>query len=171
MAKIKYDEYYEDDEYYGGFQKIKSKGTKKKYKGHQSRRGQSEADVWAGLETTEITLPSTKPQRVEVPMPKPVVQAPSPQIQTPKQPQVENQPKGHVFGPNTHEIKGVKIDMDGISSIEKVENVKNGQKTYGIKFVFKGSKGFSRTIWYNINIRARDAVYNTEFAFWSTLNK
>ena len=72
----------------------------------------------------------------------------------------------HQFGDNTHEIKGVKIDFDGVADIQKIDNVKDGRKTYGIKFLFKGKKGLFRIIWFNSNIVVRDATFETEYAFW-----
>ena len=182
MAKIRYEDY-EDDEYYGGFQKIKSKGTKKKFKGHQTRHKQSENAFWEQLESeynvpTPVAPTTRPPKPVPTPVPKnttpyskpltkPVIETPA--TSTPQKQSGPTTKKEFVFGPNTHDFKGVKIDMDGVALIEKVENIKNGQTTYGIRFVFKGSKGLSKTIWYNVNMRARDAVYNTEYAFWSSL--
>lgn len=149
----KYNRY---DDYEGAsFQKIRSKGKKPKYKGHQSKHGNSDKARWEAVESSyEIEETYTMPQ---IPVPQPRVQ-----------PQPEK--REFQFGTNTHEIKGVKIDMDGVQSIERIENIKDGVKTFGIKFLFKGNKGLFRTIWFNRNQYERDKIYASEYAFWIRIN-
>lgn len=157
---------YYDDDYEGeNFEKFTHRKEKSHRKGHQSRSANSEKRKWGEMVENDYIppMPTPKPafsnnphystNRVESP-----AAAPS-------------QPVEHQFGPNTHEIKGVKIDFDGVAGIEKVENTKDGQMTYGIKFLFKGRKGLYRTIWFNVNMRARDSVYNTEYGFWLSLQQ
>lgn len=75
----------------------------------------------------------------------------------------------HQFGPNTHEIRGFKIDMDGVLAISKVQSKYNGLDSFGITFLFKGSKGLSRTIWFGRNVYERDRIYQQENSFWESL--
>ena len=81
----------------------------------------------------------------------------------------ENKP-APTFGVNSHEVKGNMIDFDRVENIEKVENEHNGHLTYGVKFLFTGKKGSSRVVWFNQNVRERDAIYNKEYGFWKNLN-
>lgn len=152
----KFDRY---DDYEGSsFQKIHSKGKKPKRKGHQSRHGNSEKARWAAIiEDDSYEIEETifiPPQKTPQPTPAPV-----------------QEKQGFQFGENTHEIKGVKIDFDGVQAIERIENIKDGVKTFGIKFLFKGNKGLYRTIWFNRNQFERDKVYAAEYAFWLKINK
>lgn len=72
------------------------------------------------------------------------------------------------IAPNQYikDIKGNQIDFARLADIQKVDNTYNGQMTYGIKFVFKGKKGFFKTIWYNRNVNLRDEEYNSYTAYW-----
>ena len=79
-------------------------------------------------------------------------------------------PKGpFVYGPNTHEIKSVKIDFDRVIGMERVQGEFKGNETFGIVFRFKGSAGSSRTIWFGRNVYERDAVFTAEGRFWANL--
>ena len=143
-----------DDDYEGSsFEKFTHRKSKNHRKGHQSRFNDRNARWDQAISDVEDETPYT-----------PVVEVVS--VPSSALPKVE-----HQFGANTHDIKGVKIDFDGVSDIQKVENTKNNVTTYGIKFFFKGKKGLYRIIWYNTNMRARDAAYNTEYGFWLTINK
>lgn len=146
-----------DDDYEGSsFEKFTNRKTKKHKKGHQSRSANHQQrwdDVINSMEEEE-----TQPVLPGLPA--------TPFVQ-PNQPTKYE----HQFGSNTHEIKGVKIDFDGVADIQKIENIQNGLTTYGIKFLFKGKKGLYRIIWYNTNLRGRDAAFNTEYAFWLSINK
>ena len=97
-----------------------------------------------------------------------------PQITPIKQPieTVKNIPSptpSFTFGPNTHEIKTVKIDFDRVANIELVEGEHNGYQTFGIKFYFMGNKGLYRIIWFGRNLFDRDRVYAIEYKFWRSL--
>ena len=156
--------FYDDEEYYGGsFEKFSHRKTKEHKKGHQSRSSGSEKKTWEKIimkqyaEDTETIsglnntlgpdwIPSFKAEPVA-------------------------QKNEHQFSNNTHEIKGVKIDFDGVADIQKIDNVKDGRKTYGIKFFFKGKKGLFRIIWFNTDLTKRETVYNTEYSFWLNINK
>lgn len=72
-------------------------------------------------------------------------------------------------GVNVHTIKNVQIDFDGVADIQKIESIYNNKETYGIKFIFKSKNNTYRVIWFNQNNRERDSVYNSEFAFWKSL--
>ena len=149
--------YYDDDYDSSSFEKFTHRKTKKKRKGHQSRSLNSNKRRWDEVESEElidiepINIPSVTPQQTVTDKPQ--------------------QASGYQFGDNTHEIKGIKIDFDGVSDIQKTENIKDGKTTFGIKFLFKSKKGLYRIIWYGTNLRARDASYNNEFAFWLSLRK
>ena len=182
---------YDDDSFYGEdnktFQKMKSKPPKKKFKGHQSRHGKSESDLWENIETVDTAFEdSNSSKKTYSPNSNDYKKTNSNNYQkgnfssTPKNtPAASTTPIGtqapgtvkHEFGPNTREIKGNKIDMDGVLDIVKVENLRDGVMTYGIKFCFKGKKGLSRTIWFNINERARNITFNTEYAFWQSVKE
>ena len=149
--------FYDDEEYYGGsFEKFTRRKPKNHKKGHQSRSSNSEKKTW------ELIIEKTNEEAEPVPEvrlnfnPAPV-------------PTFTPQKIEHQFGENTHEIKGVKIDFDGVADIQKIDNVKDGRKTYGIKFFFKGKKGLFRIIWFNSNIVIRDATFDSEYAFWKKL--
>ena len=144
--------YYDDEYEVETFVKFSHRKGKKK-KGHQSRSGDSQKRKWEQVMAQE----DDSIEEYMVPVPAPVV---APPVKT-----------EHQFGDNTHEIKGVKIDFDGVDDIQKVNNVKNNVTTFGIKFFFKGKKGLYRIIWYNTNERGRDATYNKEYAFWLSLKK
>ena len=158
-----------DDDFVGGFQKIKSHKSNK-HKGHQSKRGLGEAEHWnrmmgaeedMGVNTTHGDIPQkTTPNLYGQPS------IPS----TAKPMTATDTPRGHTFGPNTRTIKSVQIDMDGVASMEKIENEKNGMMTYGIKFIFKGKKELFRIVWFNTNKVVRNATFETEYAFWQGLS-
>lgn len=102
----------------------------------------------------------------------------SPSIEKPKydKPKTQNQSqtqekKFTPRGVNVHTIKNVQIDFDGVADIQKIESVYNNKNTYGIKFIFKSKNNTFRVIWFNQNMRERDSVYNTEFAYWKNLDK
>ena len=190
---INYEDYDDDSFYDDGtktFQKMKSKAPKKKFKGHQSKRGKSESDFWENIETVDTVFEdSTSSKKTYPPSSNDYKKTNSNNYQkgntpsTPKYtpttpttstgPQTPGTPGGvkHEFGPNTREIKGNKIDMDGVLDIVKVENLRDGVMTYGIKFCFKGKKGLSRTVWFNINERARNITFDTEYAFWQSVKE
>ena len=155
-----YDDYSGYDDY-SSFTKIKSH-KKSKHKGHQSKRGTSEGEIWSKMiddTDSSYTYATEMPQ-------KPVFQPRT----APKAPETIKQSTEHVFGPNTHEIKNVKIDYDGVVAIEKVENtLPTGVRTYGIKFTFKGIKKPYRIVWFNKNVSERDVTYMKEYSFWTKL--
>lgn len=179
---INYEDY-DDDRFYDddtkSFQKMKSKAPKKKFKGHQSKHGKSESDLWASIEPVDPIFEDPTPlKKTYVPRQNDYKKPASNNYQkgnvatTPKNIPADTQAPGavkHEFGPNTREIKGNKIDMDGVLDIVKVENLRDGVMTYGIKFCFKGKKGLSRTVWFNINERARNITFDTEYAFWQSV--
>ncbi len=150
--------FYDDEEYYGGsFEKFTHRKPKNHKKGHQSRSSNSEKKTWELIiERTEEEGGTVQLELNPVPL-------------SAFNPPFNPQKVEHQFGENTHEIKGVKIDYDGVADIQKIDNVKDGRKTYGIKFFFKGKKGLFRIIWFNSNIVVRDATFDSEYAFWKKL--
>lgn len=151
--------HYEEDYEGESFEKFSHRKGKGHKKGHQSRSANSERKRWAtileneDLDQAPITFP--KPNKVVAP----------------SVPEPHKTPAEHQFGDNTHEIKGIKIDFDGVADIQKIDNVKDGRKTYGIKFLFKGKKGLFRIIWFNSDLLGRDTAYNAEYAFWLKVRK
>lgn len=89
--------------------------------------------------------------------------------ETPKKDFVPQEKKFTPRGINVHTIKNVQIDFDGVLDMQKIQNNHNGKDTYGIKFLFKSKNSTFKIIWFNQNIRERDAVFNSEFAFWRNL--
>lgn len=151
--------FYDDEEYYGeSFEKFSHRKTKGHKKGHQSRSSNSEKRTW------EMIIERTNEETESVP--EVHLKFNSSPVPTFTPQKVE-----HQFGENTHEIKGVKIDLDGVADIQKVDNIKDGRKTYGIKFLFKGKKGLFRVIWFNTDLVKRETIYNTEYSFWLNINK
>ena len=73
------------------------------------------------------------------------------------------------FGPNTHEIKTIKIDFDRVVAMDRVQGEFKGNETFGIVFRFRGNSGSSRTIWFGRNLYERDAIFNAESRFWKSL--
>lgn len=149
--------FYEEDYEGEKFEKFTHRKNKGHKKGHQSRSANSERKTWEmiieksdeDLEMSSESHTIFKPTVVPTSTPEPSFS------------RVE-----HQFGDNTHEVKGVKIDFDGVADIQKIDNIKDGRRTYGIKFLFKGKKGLFRIVWFNSNISNRDVVYNTEYSFW-----
>lgn len=166
---------YDDDYGYSfggksGSHKLHGKGKKNKCKGHYSKHG-AKVERWDSMiESLEDETPSYIPSQ------QPVVSRPKPQptvvvaTATTPTPAISQQTK-FIAGPNTHNIKGNFVDFDRLANMEKIEADYNGRRTYGIKFIFTGTKGLSRTAWFSTNFRERDSVYNTEFAFWKSLDK
>lgn len=155
--------YYDDDYDSSSFEKFTHRKTKKKRKGHQSRSLNSNKRRWMELEESEEYIGA---EVVTTTLYEPVNQTSAPTIKTGSSPSTS---VGHQFGERTHEIKGIKIDFDGVSDIQKTENIKDGKTTFGIKFLFKGKKGLYRIVWYGTNFRARDASFNNEYAYWLSI--
>ena len=155
--------FYDDEEYYGGnFEKFSHRKNKSHRKGHQSRSSNSERKTWEMI-IERSDEASDSASEIHISFEPKVVPHFSPEPNT-----LKNE---HQFSDNTHEIKGVKIDFDGVADIQKIDNVKDGRKTYGIKFLFKGKKGLFRIIWFNSDLGKREIVYNTEYSFWLNINK
>lgn len=130
----------------------KNKGSHRRGKGHQSRHGKSESELWEErFEAEDLYEEPMYTPRVE---PKVVVPPPAPAPQTIQ------------YGPNTHEVKGFKIDFDRVDNIEQLDSEHNGKMTYGIKFLFSGKKGLSKVVWFGTNRRERDRIYAIEYKFW-----
>ena len=73
-------------------------------------------------------------------------------------------------GPNTHLIRGVQINYDNVISIARVENMYNGNKTFGIKFIFKSKdNGAFRIIWFGQDETQRNELFAQETKFWASL--
>lgn len=147
-----------DDDYEGSsFEKFTHRKSKSHKKGHQSRSANHQQRWDQVINDMEVednpteTFPGSGGVHIV------------PQFIPPK--------SEYKYGSNTREIKGVKIDFDGVADIQKIENIQNNVTTYGIKFIFKGKKGLYRIVWFNTNMRGRDAAYNSEYGFWLTLNK
>lgn len=161
-----YDAYYDDYEK-GGFIKSPKKHhkSKNKKKGHQSRK--SEGEMWADMaqwsaspnwdtaSKSANTLSNTDKKTSKT-----STMTTNAANSTPKH------STEFIPGPNSHTIKGVVIDYDRVLNMEKAENEFNGKITYGIKFLFKGNRGSSRTIWYNDKLKWRDSDFDKEYIYW-----
>lgn len=168
-------EYLYDEEYTGrqACRKMKSLKVKESpvsKKGHQKKHG-AKQEMWDEFlqerEEEKIVFIPPKPKKEN----KNYVNFSEKKDKKPfkkeeKSTQQTTEKKEFTWGPNTREIKGNKIDFDRVDKIEKIENDFNGKKTFGIKFSFSGKKGLSKTVWFNQNVRERDSIYNTEYAFW-----
>ena len=173
-----YDYLYEDEDYGRNKKSRKMKSLNKennKKEGHQKKHGNKQ-DMWEKFmrqkeeEDFEFILPVV-PKKEADKKPSPFKKDSNRSFEK-KEKFFSPQTKSEItWGPNTHEIKGNKIDFDRIENVEKVENEFNGRRTFGIKFSFSGKKGLSRTIWFNQNERERDSVYNSEYAFWRQIKK
>ena len=140
-----------DDEY-----SYSKKDHHKKGKGHQSRHGKSESELWEErFEEEEIY---EEPQYVAPIVDKRVVAN-------------ATVPHEIQYGPNTHDIKGFKIDFDRVDNITQLDSEHNSKMTYGIKFWFTGKKGLSKVVWFGTNRRERDSVYAREYKFWLGVKK
>lgn len=171
-----------DDEYYGGFCKTykhKPFREKENKRGGQSRK-RKRRDDWADsyfddneYGSEELLYEEFVAKTVDEPAPvvdKPASRpaTPPPAKSSPSTPTANRAPFT-ASGPNVHTIRGNVVDYDGVIGIEKVEGEYNNKTTYGIKFLFAGKKGSFRIAWFNQNMRERDGVFNSEFAFWHKL--
>jgi len=94
--------------------------------------------------------------------------APQPQAQ-PQQPQER---KPFQFNEeHTIEVKGYKIDLSRVQSIEKTQAPHNGRISHGIAFSFMGKNGYGRTIWYGSNARQRDEEFDRYSAQWDAAQR
>ncbi|MBO7732595.1 MAG: hypothetical protein J6S67_08575 [Methanobrevibacter sp.] len=180
MSRRRYDDY-DDDEFYDDYSR---KGRKKKHQQESERRRNRNqkaqyANEWEALyeDLYKIDWPQDdNDNEVEE-----VIEEAAPIEKQPEviEPQVIAQTDSKTFGasktltdPYTHTIKGNTINFARVINMVKVENEYNDKLTYGIKFIFKGSteaREFSRIAWFNINILERDRVFNTEHAFWISI--
>lgn len=74
----------------------------------------------------------------------------------------------------THIIKGNQINFDRVIDVVKVESDHEGKRTFGIKFIFRGSsekRELARIAWFNINQKERDRVFIIETNFWHSLQQ
>ena len=82
----------------------------------------------------------------------------------------ENSPKKPIIlGENTKDVKNNKIDFDRLAGIEKVDGEYKGNQTFGIKFIFTGTKGLFRIAWYGRNMFERDHAFQEYYNFWKSL--
>lgn len=171
----KYNNYYSEDEYESwyddGSRHRRSNKSSKKKKNFKGRKSLSEGEYWSeflsqqsssqntfdkeNIYSQYITMSSVSENKQQ--------QASSVRklYQTPAD--VSPQPEHNVT------IRNVVIDFDRLANIEPVETEYEGKKTYGIKFVFAGRKQLFRTIWFNINKKERDQLYEEKYAYWRSL--
>lgn len=108
-------------------------------------------------------------------VPASVVQPAVPEKAAAVQPRQPQQPHS-IPEPNetTHIIKGNQINFDRVIDVVKVENEHEGKRTFGIKFIFRGSsekRELARIAWFNINQKERDRVFVAETNFWHSLQQ
>lgn len=155
MSRTYYDyeeDYYDDEYYQGGFQKIKKKNNKNKSKGkgHQNKYGQTKEDFFDNSFWNDIEIIEIK------------------EIQS--EPKVEQKP-AIIQGEHCQQVQGYTIDFDRLADIQTIEQEHNGYVTYGIKFLFAGKKGLYRIAWFNRNERLRNAIYEEKIRYWKSLPK
>lgn len=146
------------------------KPTKNKHgKGHQSRSGKG--GQWDNFDTDDsYEAPVPQPRYY----PEPAVVTPAPRTRTNGRPPVIKDPVTPIATATpespVQEIKGVQIDFQRLSDIQKVSQEHNGGMTFGIKFCFKGKKGLFRVIWFNKFERSRDASFNQYDKLWHDID-
>lgn len=168
-----YDEYaeYEDYDKYGDDdERHFSKPYKKKHrKGHQSKHGRrNDCDMWDYLlnnedEGEEVSGRNYRDRpsapRSEYPT-KTSSSSAVPSTISPTKPTID-------FGPNSYDFRTTKIDLDRVSSMEKVDGEYKGHPSYGIAFGFgKPGSGKGRTVWYGWDVSSRDADWETYYPKW-----
>lgn len=144
-----------------------SEGKKKeKRPRHQSKQDLWEEFLEQDTENFENSMMKEVKQIKKTTFQKNSYQEEKPTYGAPKQQNVQNVPRNEEF---VRTIKNVQIDFNGVLEMQKVQNNHNGNETYGIKFLFKSKNNTFRIIWFNQNVRERDAVFNTEFGFWKSI--
>ena len=136
----------------------------KKNKGHRGDRG--EGELWASMFDSDDLGYDAPPTR------RPAM----PSAASERRPQ-QDAPTGPSTGPAfqfneaaTIEVKGYRIDLSRVKEVTKEQTIHNGKNSFGIKFLFVGAKGLSRTIWYGTNFRQRDEEFETYLASWEKAN-
>jgi hypothetical protein len=144
-----------------------SEGKKKeKRPRHQSKQDLWEEFLEQDTENFENSMMKEVKQIKKTTLQKNSYQEEKPAYEAPKQQNMQNVSRSEEF---VRTIKNVQIDFKGVLEMQKVQNNHNGNETYGIKFLFKSKNNTFRIIWFNQNIRERDAVFNTEFGFWKSI--
>lgn len=133
----------------------------KRNKGRHGDRGIGEiwADMFEGDELAYVDTPAAKH-----------VDYQSKQNRQPTDPKAQaSKPSGPAFQFNeaaTIDVKGYKIDLSRVKSMSKTQTVHNNKDSFGIEFLFVGSKGLGRTIWYGTNFHQRDSEFDQYYATW-----
>jgi len=169
----KYEDEYEDLYDQPRYKKItKQKRNESEGKKKEKRlRHQSKQDLWEEFleqdtENFEDSMMKEVKQIKKTPPQKNSYQEKKPVYETLKQQNMQIMSHNEGF---VRTIKNVQIDFKGVLEMQKVQNNHNGNETYGIKFLFKSKNNTFRIIWFNQNVRERDAVFNTEFGFWKSI--
>jgi len=69
-------------------------------------------------------------------------------------------------------IRGNSIDYKNVASIEQIEKMYNGNKTFGIKYSFRNKdNGAFKIVWFSQNQEECVRVFTREFKIWENLNK
>ncbi len=178
LEEDEYSSYYEEEvsEKEEAFRRKNAKGPKKskdKHKGHQSKHMSHSAraleeEYLNNLTATE-EIPSPRPKTRLLGGARAAAETEACAQTSYEAPQTTPSVPKFTFGPNSHEVKGNMIDFDRVVDIQKTEAEHNGHNTFGIKFLFAGKKGLYRIAWFNWNVKERDKVYDTEYAYWTSL--
>ena len=142
---MKHERRFRDADDFDGY----DRGRRKKDKGR--RRGKGEGELFAERQSNDDELSFVAvPQKQE--------------RQPQQQPGAVQQFRFNEA--STIEVKGYKIDLSRVKSVEKQETVHNGRPSHGIEFTFMGKNGYGRTIWYGTNSKQRDEEYEKYITLW-----
>ena len=146
---MKHERRFREDEGSDGY----DPGRRKKDKGR--RRAKGEGELFAERQSNDDELS---------------FMAPAPQTEA-RQAQQSNAYQQFRFNEaSTIEVKGYKIDLSRVKSVEKQETVHNGRPSHGIEFAFMGKNGYGRTIWYGTNAKQRDEEYEKYLTLWKAVS-
>ena len=138
---MKHERRFRDDDWYD----YREERKRDRKKARKARRGN--ADFW------DQDPYSPEPDYEPAPNPRAQTQQPQPQIAAGDKPA----PKPFRYNEeSTVEIKGFKVDLSRVESVDPQDGEYKGRPSYGIRFAFMGGKGLGRTFWYGSNKKQRD---------------
>lgn len=144
---------YEDD--LVSFKKMAPKA--KKFKGHQSKHQDRRNDKWNTEDSLEETDDFSYTSFSET------------EAEEKRQKFLEQRKISDAQ--NTHEVRGIPINFNGVLKMEKINSVFKDKPSYGIKFYFKGKNNSFKHIWFNQRQRERDMVFQQELNFLESIQK
>lgn len=173
----KYNNYYSEDEYESwyddGSRHHRSNKSSKKKKSFKGRKNLSEGEYWSEFLSQQSSSQNTFDKENDYSQYTTMASV-SENKQQRQHASSTRKPHQNPAAASTQSehnitIQNVVIDFDRLANIEPVETEYEGKKTYGIKFVFAGRKQLFRIIWFNINKKERDQLYEEKYAYWRSL--